>query len=942
MSDALKARTLELFEEPGCSRNQAKGIDRRKQGCSKPLVPGAAAGGCALDGAKIALQPITDAVHLVHGPIACECNGWDSRHAATSGPTLYRHGATTDLSEMDIVMGTGEKKLYRAIKEIVSKTSPQAVFVYSTCVTALTGDDVDAVCRHAASRLGLPVVPVHAPGFAGSKNFGSKLASLALLDHVIGTVEPDDVGPTDINILGEYNLCGELWQIRPLLEHVGIRIRACITGDSRYRQIATAHRARVNMIACSAALLHLARVMKERWEIPYVEGSFYGIRDTSATLRAVARLLVDRGADADLSARVETLIGEREASAWAALAPYRKRLEGRRVLLYTGGVKSWSIVSALQELGMEVIGTSVRKSTEEDKTRIAELLGASGQMFESLPQREMHGKLKHGDADIMLSGGRTQFVALKAKVPWLDINQERQVAYAGYDGIVTLARQIDREIHNPVWREVRRPAPWDLRQVAPSVGGTDCRTQEVQAVARVRSSPKACSLDPLKSSAPLGAALAFLGIEGSVPLFHGAQGCTSFALVLAVRHFREAIPLQTTALDEVSTILGGSNRLEQALVNLKRRMNPKFIGVASTALVETRGEDLAGELRSIRSRCSELSGTVVVFASTPDFEGALEDGWANAATAVIEALVPGEAPRGNGDTCPVVNVLPGVHETAADIDELRALIESFGLKARIVPDLSSSLDGHVPDAYVATSLGGARLEDIKQMGVAAHTIAIGEHMRKPADALQSLTAVPTTVFPTLLGLESADHLVALLSRISGRPAPSRLRQERSRLVDAMLDCHFAVSGKRVAVGADPDLLLAHSMLLESLGADVVAAVSSTEVSPRHRDVPYATAVVGDLTDLEDRARLARAELLVTHSHGRRAAERLGIPLFRIGFPIFDRIGAQHRRSVGYAGTRDVMCEVANAFLSRVHDPTPLDFADWSQQVKDEEHGHDLS
>jgi nitrogenase molybdenum-cofactor synthesis protein NifE len=206
--------------------------------------------------------------------------------------------------------------------------------------------------------------------------------------------------------------------------------------------------------------------MKERWGIPYLEGSFYGIGDTSSALRAIAELLVQRGVEADLRSRVEELVAAREKTAWARIALYRDRLAGKRVLLYTGGVKSWSIVSALQELGMEVIGTSVRKSTAEDKARIRGLLGADGQMFESLPPRDMYARLRRGDADIMLSGGRTQFVALKAKVPWIDINQERHVAYAGYDGIVALAQQIDRAIFSPVWCEVRRPAPWELREVA--------------------------------------------------------------------------------------------------------------------------------------------------------------------------------------------------------------------------------------------------------------------------------------------------------------------------------------------------------------------------------------------------------------------------------------------------------------------------------------------
>jgi nitrogenase molybdenum-cofactor synthesis protein NifE len=467
MLQDLKSKVADAFNEPGCAKNAAKSASERKKGCSKALVPGAAAGGCAFDGAKIVLQPITDAVHLVHGPLACEGNGWDNRHAATSGPTTYRQGFTTDVSEMDIVMGTGEKRLYRAIKEIVAKHAPPAIFVYSTCVTALIGDDIGAVCKHATDKLGTPVVPVDAPGFVGSKNLGNKLAGEALLDHVIGTVEPEDVTPTDINILGEYNLSGELWQVRPLFERLGIRIRACITGDARYRDVAAAHRAKVTMMVCSTALVNLARKMEERWGIPYFEGSFYGIEDTSQALRTTARMLVERGAPADLEERAEALIATEETRAWARLEPHRPRLAGKRVLLYTGGVKSWSVVSALQEIGMVVIATSVRKSTPEDKERIKEITKDDAHMIDSMPPREMYEKLARGDADILLSGGRTQFVALKAKLPWLDINQERHHAYAGYDGMVELVEQLDLEINNPVWSAVRRPAPWD--ELAPGV-----------------------------------------------------------------------------------------------------------------------------------------------------------------------------------------------------------------------------------------------------------------------------------------------------------------------------------------------------------------------------------------------------------------------------------------------------------------------------------------
>ena len=434
---------------------------------------------------------------------------------------------------------------------------------------------------------------------------------------------------------------------------------------------------------------------------------------------------------------------------------------------------------------------------------------------------------------------------------------------------------------------------------------------------------KSCAENPLKSSTPLGAALAFLGIEGSVPLFHGSQGCTSFGLVLAVRHFKEAIPLQTTAMNEPATILGGADNLDEALVNITTRMKPKFIGVASTALVETRGEDIAGELTTIIAKRRELDETKVVFASTPDFEGALEDGWARATTAIIEALVP--APQKSLEACSVINVLPGVHETPGAIYELKDMLEAFGLQARVLPDISSSLDGYVPDVYVGTSLGGSALAEIAVMARAMHTIAIGEHMRAPAEALRAKTNVPLSVLPSLTGLEASDRLVALLSRLSGRAVPERLRRQRSQLVDVMLDAHFHLSGKRVAIAADPDLLCTLVQLFTSLGAEIVAAVSSTKNGAGLANLPCERVQIGDLGDLEQLAKEHDAELLVTHSHGRQAAEALNLPLFRIGFPIFDRLGHQYRKLVGYCGTRELVCEIANVFMSRLREHKPADF-----------------
>jgi nitrogenase molybdenum-cofactor synthesis protein NifE len=456
---SLASKIAEVFKEPGCGKNQDKSEKERKKGCTKQLQPGGAAGGCAFDGAKIALQPITDVAHLVHGPIACEGNSWDNRGAKSSGSRLYRTSFTTDINENDIVFG-GEKHLFKSIKEVIDKYDPPAVFVYQTCVPAMIGDDIGAVCKAASEKFGKPCIPVISPGFVGPKNLGNKLAGEAILDHVIGTQEPEFTTPYDINIIGEYNLAGELWQVKPLLNELGIRILACISGDAKYHEVASSHRARAAMMVCSKAMINVARKMEERYGIPYFEGSFYGIGDMSDSLRQIAGLLVKRGAPDELMARTGAVIAREEVKAWAALKSYMPRLNGKKVLLITGGVKSWSVVAALQEVGLEIVGTSIKKSTKEDKDRIKELMGSDAHMIDDLSPREMYKMLKEAKADIMLSGGRSQFIALKAKMPWLDINQERHHAYAGYVGMVDLVKEIDKALFNPVWEAVRRPPPW--------------------------------------------------------------------------------------------------------------------------------------------------------------------------------------------------------------------------------------------------------------------------------------------------------------------------------------------------------------------------------------------------------------------------------------------------------------------------------------------------
>ncbi|MCS6960414.1 MAG: nitrogenase iron-molybdenum cofactor biosynthesis protein NifE [Pseudanabaenaceae cyanobacterium SKYGB_i_bin29] len=452
----LQAKINQLLTEPACAHNHHHG-DKKNRSCSQQAKPGAAQGGCAFDGASITLVPITDAAHLVHGPIACAGNSWGTRGSLSSGPLLFKTGFTTDLSEQDIIFG-GEKRLYQAIKEIAQNHRPAAIFVYCTCVPALTGEDVEAVCQTAREKLGLPVIPVLAPGFVGSKNLGNRLAGEALLDYVIGTGEPPTVGQFAINLIGEYNIAGELWDVLPLFAQLGIQVLAKMTGDARYEEITYAHRAHLNLVICAKALLNVARKMQERYGIPYIECSFYGIRDMNDCLRQIARHFQSE----ELTAKVEALIAAETQKLEQELAPYRAKLQGKRVVLYTGGVKSWSVISAAQDLGIKVVATSTRKSTAEDKARIKELLGEDGIMMEGEGAQALLDVIQRTKADMLIAGGRNQYTALKAKIPFLDINQERHIGYAGYKGMVTLARELTNAMYSPIWRQIRQPAPWEV------------------------------------------------------------------------------------------------------------------------------------------------------------------------------------------------------------------------------------------------------------------------------------------------------------------------------------------------------------------------------------------------------------------------------------------------------------------------------------------------
>ncbi len=417
------------------------------------------------------------------------------------------------------------------------------------------------------------------------------------------------------------------------------------------------------------------------------------------------------------------------------------------------------------------------------------------------------------------------------------------------------------------------------------------------------------AVNPLKLSQPLGAALALLGLKGMIPLFHGSQGCTAFAKSLLVKHFSETIPLSTTAMSEVSTILGGEENVEQAILTLAERSKPDIIGLCTTALTETRGDDMPHILKGIRKRHPELDNLPVVLVSSPDFKGSLQDGYAAAVESIVRELAQ-KSDEQNPHPMQIA-ILPSSAFTPGDVEEIKEIVTAFGLKPIVVPDLAASLDGHLEDSYSAITANGTSLAELREIGNSAFTLALGDSMRGAAKILRDRFNIPYEVFGELTGLEPVDNFLQALADLSGTAVPEKYRRQRRQLQDAMLDTHFFFGCKRVSLALEPDLLGSTVYFLQSMGAEIHAAVTTTR-SPMLEKLPINSVTVGDLEDFEQLA--VGSDLLIGSSHTVAIAKRLGIPVYRQGIPIFDRLGNGLYTKVGYRGTIEILFDIANIFM----------------------------
>ena len=455
-------------------------------------------------------------------------------------------------------------------------------------------------------------------------------------------------------------------------------------------------------------------------------------------------------------------------------------------------------------------------------------------------------------------------------------------------------------------------------------------------MAEIIKSTKALAVNPLKVSQPIGASLAFLGINRALPLMHGSQGCTAFGKVFFVRHFREPIPLQTTAMDQVSTIMGADDNVIEALRTLCDKSKPDLIGVVTTGLSETQGTDIKRAVKEFKAAHPEFDHVAVVPVNTPDYLGCLETGYALAVEALIEHVVP--EGKNAGRRKKQVNVLAGAHLTPGDIEVIKEWIEAFGLRPVVLPDIGDSLDGHMVEEEVsALTIGGTKKDEILTMGESVATLVIGPSLDKAAALLAERTGVPDYKVASVMGLEACDEFTRILAEISGQPVPEKIERQRAQLQDAMVDSHFMLGFARVAIAADPDLLVMLTDFLQGMGAEVVAAVVPARADSL-AGLALDSVVVGDLADLEKAARAKDAQFLISNSHAVESAARLGVPLLRAGFPQYDFVGGYARAWVGYRASRQALFDIANLMLSQHHDIRPYRSLYWSETPRAREPG----
>lgn len=449
--------TFEVLQERQAQVVRSRPDEVTPVSCNKASVAGSVSQrACTFCGSRVVLYPIADALHLVHGPVGCAAYTWDIRGALSSGPELHRVSFTTDLREPDIVFG-GEMALEASLEQLIERYAPKAAFVYATCVIGVIGDDVAAVCQRVEQKYGIPVIAVMSEGFRGTKRDGYNAATRALLS-LIGLGDATNVGAHSINLVGDFNVAGESWIIRRYFEQIGITVTSVLTGDGRVDEISRAHGARLNVVQCAGSMTSLAQAMQERYGIPYIRVSFFGIEDTSDALYRTAQFFNAPS----LLERTRTLVHAEVNRVLPELRRYKRELNGRRAGLYVGGAfKAFSLVRALRQLGVTVVVAGTQTGSQDEYAELQSTCDAGTIIVDDTNPLELAAFLVQQNVDVFIGGVKERPIAYKLGIGFCDHNHERKIALAGYDGALSFAREIHATATSPIWALMPRRAARD-------------------------------------------------------------------------------------------------------------------------------------------------------------------------------------------------------------------------------------------------------------------------------------------------------------------------------------------------------------------------------------------------------------------------------------------------------------------------------------------------
>ena len=443
-------------------------------------------------------------------------------------------------------------------------------------------------------------------------------------------------------------------------------------------------------------------------------------------------------------------------------------------------------------------------------------------------------------------------------------------------------------------------------------------------------------VNPSKMCQPMGAIQALLGVKDSMPLIHGSQGCSTYIRFQLTRHFREPIEVASTSMSEKTVIYGGEFNLMKALKNITEKQSPSMIAVTSSCLTETIGDDMAGIIKKFKDANLDKELPVIIPISTPSYVESHVEGYNRTVKALVEHLATPTVKNGK------INIITG-NISPADVKEVKNILKEMDCESIILTDTSENLDAPLTEDTLSLYDGGTTIEEIEDTANSVGTISLSKHVDSAGVFLEKKFGVKSISGPIPIGLENTDSFVKSVSQLGDLEIPESIEKDRGRLIDAMVDAHSYNYHRKVAIFGDPDFVSGLTRFTCEMGMVPTVVCTGTKskrfiedintISEKKGVSPIILAG-GDLYDMHREIKEAGADILIGNAYGASIAQEENIPLFRVGFPVFDRLGAQRISVLGYNGGIDFVDKLTNTILDFYYDEAGYEIEEPEEMVEE--------